>query len=74
MDEKFGKLKVNIRKIIDEEFNKAKAHIQKNFSVDNEPIMKIVKYHEQMFLDLFIKDEIINNFRACNQSLSSRHF
>ena len=63
LDDKFGKLKVNICKIIDEECNKAKSHLQQKFCADNEPIMKIVKDHEQMLSDLFTKDEIINNFQ-----------
>ena len=64
LDEKFGKLKVNICKIIDEECNKAKAHIKEKYSLDNEPIMKIVRKHEQILLDLFTKDEIMNNFQG----------
>ena len=62
IDEKFGKLKVNINKIVDEECDKAKALIKQKYSEDNEPIMKIVKEHEQLLLNLFAKDEIMNNF------------
>ena len=55
-------MKIDINKIINEECEKAKTHLKQKYSEDNEPIMKIVKEHEQMLLDLFNKDEIMNNF------------
>ena len=62
LDQIFGKLKGDISNIIDEECKKSKDHIKNNYSIDSQYIMKIFKQHEQILLDLFIKDEIMNNF------------
>ena len=66
IDQKFGKLKGTISKIIDDECNKVKKELKEKFSldIDNERIMKIVKEHEQVILDLFIKDKIMINFES----------
>ena len=62
LDQIFRKLKETLCNIIDQECNKAKAHIQQKFSIDNEYIMKIFKKHEQVLIGLFTKEEINNNF------------
>ena len=62
LDQIFGKLKETLSNIIDEECKKAKAHVHQHFSLDNEYIMKVFKEHEQVLLNVFTKDEIINNF------------
>ena len=62
LDQIFGKLKYNLCNIIDEVCRKEKANIQQTFLLDNEYIMKVFKEHEQLMIDLFTKDEIINNF------------
>ena len=46
LDHIFGKLKENLRIVIDQECNKAKAYVKQKFSIDNEYIMKIFKEHE----------------------------
>ena len=64
IDKKFRKLKKTISSIIDDECKKAKNHVKEKFSLDknNECIMRIVKEHEKVLLDLFTKDEIMNGF------------
>ena len=62
LDQIFGKLKETLSNVIDEECKRAKAHIQQNFSIDYEYIRNAFKEHEQVLLDLFNRDEIINNF------------
>ena len=62
LDHIFGKLKETLSSAIDEECKKAKTHIKQNFSINNEYVIKIFKEHEQVLLDLFTKDEVINNF------------
>ena len=63
VDQKFGKLRENFSRIIDEECKKVKAHVKDKYSVDNESIMKIIKEHEQMLQKLFTKNEIMNDFQ-----------
>ena len=72
LDKIFGKLKETFSNMIDQECTKAKANIQQKFSIENEYIMKIIKEHEQMFRDIFTKNEIMNNFQlAINPYLDS---
>ena len=62
LDQIFGKLKETFSNVIDEQCKKAKAKIKQNFSIDYEYIIKAFKEHEQVLLDVFTKDEIINNY------------
>ena len=74
IDQKFEKLKKTLCNIIDDECKKAKNHVNEIFSADknNERIMKIVKDHEKVLLDLFTKNEIMNSFQlAMNPYLES---
>ena len=58
----FETLKITICDTIDKECKKAKAHIQQRFLIENEYIMKVFREHEKVLIDIFTKDEIINNF------------
>ena len=62
LDQIFEKLKMTLSNIIDEECKKAKAHIQQNFSIECECIMRVFKEHEKVLSDVFTKDEVIDNF------------
>ena len=62
LDHIFKTLKINLCNIINKECKKIKVHIKQKFSIDNEYIMKILKKHEQVLLDVFNKDEIMNDF------------
>ena len=62
IDNMFETLKITLCDIIDKECKKVKAHIQQKFSLDNEYIMEIFKEHEKVLIDVFTKDEIIDNF------------
>ena len=62
LDQIFEKLKETLCNMIDEVCKKAKANFHQKFSLDNEYIMKIIKEHEQVLINLFNKDTIITNF------------
>ena len=62
IDQMFGSLKENFGNVIDQECKKVKNHIKEHLSIDNKYIVKVLKDHEQMLLQLFTKDDVINNF------------